>query len=81
MMKLVNNLMSAAAMAISSEAIVAGVKAGIDSAVMIDVINASSGQNTATTQKFPKSILNRRFDYGFATGLMLKDVRLCLEEA
>jgi hypothetical protein len=81
MMKLCNNLMSAAAMAISAEAIVAGVKAGIDPAVMVDVINVSSGMNTATTQKFPKSILNRRFDYGFATGLMFKDVRLCLEEA
>ena len=81
MMKLCNNLMSAAAMAISAEAITAGVKAGIDPAVMVDVINVSSGMNTATTQKFPKSILNRRFDYGFATGLMLKDVRLCLEEA
>ena len=81
MMKLCNNLMSAAAMAISAEAIVAGVKAGIDPAVMVDVINVSSGQNTATTQKFPKSILNRRFDYGFSTGLMFKDVRLCLEEA
>ena len=81
MMKLCNNLMSAAAMAISAEAITAGVKAGIDPAVMVDVINVSSGMNTATTQKFPKSILNRRFNYGFATGLMFKDVRLCLEEA
>ena len=81
MMKLCNNLMSAAAMAISAEAITAGVKAGIDPAVMVDVINVSSGMNTATTQKFPKSILNRRFDYGFATGLMFKDVRLCLEAA
>ncbi len=81
MMKLCNNLMSASAMAIAAEAITAGVKAGIDPAVMVDVINVSSGMNTATTQKFPKSILNRRFDYGFATGLMFKDVRLCLEEA
>jgi 3-hydroxyisobutyrate dehydrogenase-like beta-hydroxyacid dehydrogenase len=80
MMKLCNNLMSAAAMAIATEAIVAGTKAGIDPAVMVDVINVSSGQNTATTQKYPKSMLNRRFDYGFATGLMFKDVRLCLEE-
>ena len=80
MMKLCNNLMSAAAMAISAEAITAGVKAGIDPAIMVDVINVSSGQNTATTQKFPKSILNRRFDYGFSTGLMFKDVRLCLQE-
>ncbi|MDB5592232.1 NAD(P)-dependent oxidoreductase [Enterovirga sp.] len=81
MMKLCNNLMSAAAMAISAEAITAGVKAGIDPKIMVDVINVSSGMNTATTQKFPKSVLNRRFDYGFATGLMFKDVRLCLEEA
>lgn len=80
MMKLCNNLMSATAMAISTEAIVAGTKAGIDPAVMVEVINVSSGQNTATTQKFPKSMLNRRFDYGFTTGLMFKDVRLCLEE-
>ena len=80
MMKLCNNLMSAAAMAIATEAIVAGTKAGIDPAVMVEVINVSSGQNTATTQKYPKSMLNRRFDYGFSTGLMFKDVRLCLEE-
>ena len=81
MMKLCNNLMSAAAMAIAAEAITAGVKAGIDAAVMVDVINVSSGRNSATLEKFPRSILNRRFDYGFATGLMFKDVRLCLEEA
>lgn len=80
MMKLCNNLMSASAMAIATEAIVAGTKAGIDPKVMVDVINVSSGQNTATSQKFPKSMLNRRFDYGFTTGLMFKDVRLCLEE-
>lgn len=80
MMKLCNNLLSAAAMAITTEAIVAGTKAGIDPAVMVDVINVSSGQNTATSQKYPKSMLNRRFDYGFTTGLMFKDVRLCLEE-
>jgi len=80
-MKLANNLMSAAAMAISCEAIVMGVKAGLDPQVMVDVINAGSGRNTATQDKFPKAILPRSFDYGFATGLMYKDVRLCLEEA
>jgi 3-hydroxyisobutyrate dehydrogenase len=26
-------------------------------------------------------VLPRTFDYGFATGLMVKDVRLCLDEA
>jgi hypothetical protein len=37
--------------------------------------------NTASRDKFPRSILPRSFDFGFATGLMVKDVRLCLEEA
>ena len=80
-MKLANNLLSATAMAISCEAIVMGVKAGLDPQTMLDVINAGSGRNTATQDKFPKAILTRSFDYGFATGLMYKDVRLCLEEA
>jgi 3-hydroxyisobutyrate dehydrogenase-like beta-hydroxyacid dehydrogenase len=79
-MKLCNNLMSAAAMAITSEAMVMGVKAGLDPGVMVDVINAGSGRNTASQDKFPRTILPGTFDYGFATGLMYKDVRLCLEE-
>ena len=80
-MKLANNLLSAAALAITSEVMVMGVKSGLDPKLMIDVINASTGRNTATETKFPISILTRRFAYGFATGLMHKDVRLYLEEA
>jgi 3-hydroxyisobutyrate dehydrogenase-like beta-hydroxyacid dehydrogenase len=80
-MKLANNFLSATAMAATSEAIVMGVKAGLDPAIMIDVINAGSGRNTASTGKFPNAILPRTFDAGFATALMLKDVRLCLAEA
>jgi 3-hydroxyisobutyrate dehydrogenase-like beta-hydroxyacid dehydrogenase len=80
-MKLANNLLSATAMVATSEAVVMGVKAGLDPAVMVDVINAGSGMNTASRDKFPRAILPRSFDFGFATGLMVKDVRLCLEEA
>ncbi len=80
-MKLANNFLSATAMAATSEAVAMGVKAGLDPAVMIDVINAGSGRSTASMDKFPRTILPRTFDYGFATGLMLKDVRLCVEEA
>ncbi len=79
-MKLCNNLLSATAMAASCEAMVMGVKAGLDPSVMVDVINAGSGANTAIRDKFPKSIMTGGFDYGFATGLMYKDVRICLEE-
>ena len=80
-MKLANNFLSASAMAATAEAVAMGVKAGLDAAVMIDVINAGSGRSRASDQKFPQSILPRTFDYGFATALMLKDVRLCFEEA
>jgi 3-hydroxyisobutyrate dehydrogenase-like beta-hydroxyacid dehydrogenase len=79
-MKLANNFLSATAMVATSEAVVMGVKSGLDPAVMIDVINAGSGMNTASRDKFPKSVLPRSFDFGFATGLMVKDVRLALEE-
>jgi 3-hydroxyisobutyrate dehydrogenase-like beta-hydroxyacid dehydrogenase len=58
-----------------------GVKSGLDAGVMIDVLNAGSGATSASRDKFPRAILPRTFDYGFATGLMLKDVRLYLEEA
>jgi 3-hydroxyisobutyrate dehydrogenase-like beta-hydroxyacid dehydrogenase len=80
-MKLVNNMLSAAAMALSCEAIAMGTKAGLDPSVMVDVINAGSGRNTATMQKFPQSILPRSFDYGFSTGLMFKDVELFMTRA
>jgi 3-hydroxyisobutyrate dehydrogenase-like beta-hydroxyacid dehydrogenase len=80
-MKLANNLLSATALAATSEAIVFGVKSGLDPAIMVDVINAGSGRNSASQDKFPKAILPRTFDVGFTTALMYKDVKLCLEEA
>jgi 3-hydroxyisobutyrate dehydrogenase-like beta-hydroxyacid dehydrogenase len=80
-LKLLNNLMSATAVAITSEAMAMGVKAGLDPTVMLDVINTSSGRNSATQDKFPKHVLTRSFDFGFSAGLSFKDVRLCLEEA
>jgi 3-hydroxyisobutyrate dehydrogenase-like beta-hydroxyacid dehydrogenase len=79
-MKLANNFLSATAMVATSEAVVMGVKSGLDANVMIDVINAGSGMNTASRDKFPRAVLPRSFDFGFATGLMVKDVRLCLDE-
>jgi 3-hydroxyisobutyrate dehydrogenase-like beta-hydroxyacid dehydrogenase len=79
--KLANNLMAAASLAIAAEALVMGVKAGVDPAAMLDVLNASSGRNSATQDKIPKHVLNRKFDFGFANALSFKDVRLCLDEA
>lgn len=81
LMKLANNMLSAAALAVTSEVMVMGVKGGLDPKVMLEVINAGTGRNSASVDKFPKSILPRTFDFGFAVGLLLKDIRLCLHEA
>ena len=79
--KLANNLMAAAALVITSEAVAMGVKAGLDARVLIDIINASSGRNSASQDKFPRAVLPGTFDFGFTTGLSYKDVRLCIDEA
>jgi 3-hydroxyisobutyrate dehydrogenase-like beta-hydroxyacid dehydrogenase len=79
--KLANNLLAAAAIVLTSEAVVMGVKAGVDAKVLIDIINAGSGRNSASQDKFPRAVLPRTFDFGFATGLSYKDVRLCVDEA
>lgn len=80
-MKLANNLLAATGLVATCEAVAMGVKSGLDAAVMIDVLNAGSGATNASRDKFPRSILPRTFDYGFSTGLMVKDVRLYIEEA
>lgn len=81
LMKLANNMLSAAALAVTSEVMVMGVKGGLDPHVMLEVINSGTGRNSASVDKFPKSILPRTFDFGFAIGLLLKDVKLCTDEA
>lgn len=80
-MKLANNILAANVLVATSEVVVMGVKAGLDPAVMIEVLNAGSGATSASRDKFPRAVLPRTFDYGFATGLMVKDVRLYLDEA
>ena len=79
--KLGNNMLSTAALTLTSEVVAMGVKAGLDPKVMVDIFNAGTGRNSATQDKFPRNILPRTFDAGFATGLAYKDVRLCVDEA
>ncbi len=76
--KLANNFLSASALAATSEAVAFGRSVGLDMATMLDVLNASSGQNTATSDKFPNHVLNGRFASGFTNSLMSKDLRLYL---
>jgi 3-hydroxyisobutyrate dehydrogenase-like beta-hydroxyacid dehydrogenase len=80
-MKLANNILAANVLVATAEVVVMGVKSGLDPSVMIEVLNAGSGATSASRDKFPRAILPRTFDYGFATGLMVKDVRLYLDEA
>ncbi len=80
-MKLLNNVLSATAMAISSEAVVTGVKAGLDPEVICKVINSGTGRNSATEDKIPRLVFPRKFNGGFAVGLLNKDVRLFMDEA
>jgi 3-hydroxyisobutyrate dehydrogenase-like beta-hydroxyacid dehydrogenase len=75
-MKLLNNFLSATAMAATSEAILYGESQGLDMKTMLDVVNVSTGQNTATSDKFKNRVLTESFDAGFRTRLMRKDVRL-----
>ncbi|MCV7377747.1 oxidoreductase [Mycobacterium alsense] len=80
-MKLANNMLAANVLAATAEVVVMGVKSGLDPQIMLDVLNAGSGGTSASRDKFPRAVLPRTFDYGFATGLMVKDVRLYLDEA
>ena len=80
-MKLVNNLLSLTAIAVTAEGMAMGIKAGLDPARMIEVLNSGTGANSATRDKWPRTVLPRSFDFGFAAALSLKDTKLLLDEA
>ena len=79
-MKLANNLLSLAGMVLTSEAFALGAKAGIDTALMCDVINASTGRNSSTVTKFPRAVLNGRFSGGASNAIVSKDLSLAVAE-
>jgi 3-hydroxyisobutyrate dehydrogenase len=74
--KALNNLLSAAHLWVTSEAMLVGQRFGIDPQVMLDVFNASSGRSGSTENKWPNFVLPGAFDSGFALQLMLKDMRI-----
>ncbi|MBT6095587.1 MAG: NAD(P)-dependent oxidoreductase [Rhodospirillaceae bacterium] len=79
--KILNNFLSGTAMAATTEAVLYGLSQGVDMKTMLDVVNVSTGQNTATSDKFPNRVLTETFDAGFATALLTKDVNLFVENA
>ena len=80
-MKIINNTLYATSMLASCEALVYGVKAGLDSKTMLDVLNVSSGRSFATLERIPQCALDRSFPVRFTTELLHKDIKMCLDEA
>ena len=78
-MKVLNNFLSGTAMAATSEAVAFGASQGLDLATMLDVLNASTGRNTATSDKFVNRILSETYDAGFSCTQMNKDLGLYRE--
>jgi 3-hydroxyisobutyrate dehydrogenase len=76
--KALNNLMSAAHLLASSEALIAGRRFGLDPAIMLEIINGSSGRSASTEIKWPNYVLTEKYDAGFSMRLMVKDIRLAL---
>ncbi len=79
--KALNNYVSAAGLVAACEAVIAGQRFGLDPNVVVDVLNASSGMNNTTKVKVKAFMLNGKFNAGFSTGLMAKDLRTALEVA
>ena len=79
--KLLNNFLSATALAASSEAIAFGVSQDIPMQTILDIVGASTGRNSAIDDKFPRRIVHGRYDAGFTAKLQLKDIKLYLENA
>lgn len=79
--KSLNNLLSATTLASAAEAVILAERAGLSPDLFVEVINASNGRSYSTEVKFPKYILDRSFEDGFATALMSKDLKIALEAA
>jgi 3-hydroxyisobutyrate dehydrogenase len=80
-MKALNNLLSAAGFVATAEVLLIGRRFGLDPSIMIDVLNASSGRNNSTENKFKPFILSRAFNSGFTLDLMVKDLTTAVELA
>ena len=78
-MKALNNLVSAGGFLIGIEALLIGSRFGLDPAVMVDVLNASTGMTNSSQRKFRQYVLSRSFDAGFGLDLMVKDLSIALE--
>jgi len=85
--KLCNNLILAATMAVTCEGFVLAQKLGLDPQTFFDIASKATGQSWSMTSYCPvpgvgpESPADRNYDGGFASALMLKDLRLAMEAA
>lgn len=79
--KMLNNFLSATALAASTEAVLFGLSQGLEMKAILDVVNVSTGMNTATLEKLPNRIMTGTYDAGFTNKLLAKDVRLFFENS
>jgi 3-hydroxyisobutyrate dehydrogenase len=76
-----NNLVSAAGLIATAEALIIGKRFGLAPSIIIDVLNASTGRNVSTERKFKQFVLSRKFSAGFPLALMVKDLTTSIELA
>lgn len=74
--KILNNFLNAVSLAATAEVMVAGKKAGLDLDQLLTIVNASSGVNFATLNRFPKIVHGDYLKGGLTSALMMKDVVL-----
>lgn len=75
-LKALNNLLSATHLLATAEAMLIGQRFGLEPALMLQVINGSSGRSGSTENKWPSFVLPGTFDSGFGLGLMVKDMQI-----
>lgn len=74
--KILNNALCAAHLALAGEALALGEKAGLDRDLLAAALAKGSGRSAVFEVNLPKWVLSGAFDSGFTMGLMRKDVRL-----
>jgi 3-hydroxyisobutyrate dehydrogenase len=85
--KICNNMLLGATMIATAEAFVLAGKLGLDQQTFFDISSKASGQSWSMTSycpvpgPVPASPANRDYEGGFASGLMLKDLKLAVEAA
>ena len=77
-LKSLNNLLSATSLLITSEAVLAGRRFGLDPEVMVETLDQSTGRSWSTHYKMPEFVLPRDWSSGFTMRLLIKDLHIAL---